>query len=462
MTVVGTDQGEQGYDLDAEISRWRSHAQRGHAIQDRSVDELEDHLRAEIDDLRDAGLRSDEAFLIAVKRLGGLDELSHQFAREHGERLWKQLVVVGETGDAPGSSPDRHEPMVAVGLAFGVAVAVKALELVGRALDDPDGFYLRNAVLVIFPFLVAYFVWKRGGARLPVMVAGVVGVAAAAIVNLYPFGGQGHTEVLVALHLPIVLWLVVGVAYAGGRWRDHGQRMDFVRFSGEWFVYYVLIGLGGLLLIAFTAGTFGAIGVDTETFIGRWLLPCGAAGAVIIAAWLVEAKQGVIENIAPVLTRLFTPLFSALLLAFLVALIVTRTWIDVDRDILIFFDLLLVMVLGLFLYSLSARSPSAGPGLADWFAMALLVAALAIDVLVLAAIAGRISDFGFSANKSAALGENVLLLVNLGWAARLYLGFLTGRRPFASSLSWQTSYLPALAVWAAVVVVVFPPLFAFD
>jgi len=65
-----------------------------------------------------------------------------------------------------------------------------------------------------------------------------------------------------------------------------------------------------------------------------WLLPCGATAAVIVSAWLVEAKQSVIENMAPVLTRVFTPLFAATLLAFLIAVIWTQNGIDVERDVL--------------------------------------------------------------------------------------------------------------------------------
>src|SRR5690348_16358399 len=93
--------------------------------------------------------------------------------------------------------------------------------------------------------------------------------------------------------------------------------MDFVRLSGELAIYYVLIALGGIVLIAFTAMMFQAIDVKVDWLIGRWILPCGAAGAVIIGSWLVEAKQSVIENMAPVLTRLFTPLFTVVLLVFL-------------------------------------------------------------------------------------------------------------------------------------------------
>jgi hypothetical protein len=61
----------------------------------------------------------------------------------------------------------------------------------------------------------------------------------------------------------------------------------------------------------------------------------------------------------------------------------------------------------------------------------------------------------------AVTGENVILVVNLGWSAWLYLRFLGGRGMVAALERWQTVYLPVYAVWAAIVVVVFPPVFGF-
>ena len=61
---------------------------------------------------------------------------------------------------------------------------------------------------------------------------------------------RSDTEVLTALHLPIALWLAVGFAYVRSRWFADGGRMDFVRFSGELAIYYVLIALGGGVLTA--------------------------------------------------------------------------------------------------------------------------------------------------------------------------------------------------------------------
>ncbi len=397
---------------------------------------------------------------MAVKRMGSLDALSREFAREHSDRLWKQLVV--SPADAGLSDmAARREAIVAVCLALGAAAAIKAPALFGLRLDTDAGFYARNLGLFVLPLLTGYFVWKRklDLRVLPWLAAAFV--VAGVFANAYPFARFGYTEALTALHLPIVLWLVVGIAYAGRRWNETGGRMDFIRFSGELFIYYTLIALGGGVLTAFMVMIFQAAGIDVGPFFASWLLPCGAVGAVIIASWLVEAKQSVIENMAPVLARLFTPLFAAVLIVFLGVLVWTGRGIDIERNVLVAFDLLLVMVLGLLLYSISARDPRAPPGAYDVLQVVLLASALLADAVALWAISARISEFGFTPNRVAALGENVILLINLAWSAFLYVRFLRGQGSFESLERWQTNYLPVYAAWAAIVVIVFPPAFGF-
>ena len=453
--------------LEAQITQWRTWLQRRPAIRTADVEELEGHLRDQVAALVDAGLAADEAFLVAVKRLGNLDALSREFAREHSERLWKQLVV-SPGADHEARKTTRMETLVVISLAAAAGMAVKLPELFGyphigsgEGLFDSKAPYFPNLSLFVFPFLAGYFAWKRRLNRTGCVRLALAFTTAALVVNAFPFTPAGHTWTLAALHLPIALWLAVGVAYSGGRWRDGRRRMDFVRFSGELFIYYVLMALGGGVLTGFTVGMFAAIGVDAKWFATQWLLPCGALGAVIVGAWLVEAKQSVIENMAPVLTRLFTPLFAAVLLAFLFTMVWTGSGIDVDREVLIGFDLLLALVLGLLLYAVSARDPHTPPDAFDGLQFLLVVSALVVDGLALAAIAGRISEFGFSPNRVAALGENLILLVNLAWSAWLYARFLSGRGTFSALERWQTGYLPVYAVWAGFVVVAFPPLFGY-
>ena len=457
--------------LEEQIAQWRAYVRRRQALHGPDVEELEEHLRDELVALTEAGLTGDEAFLVAVKRMGSLDALSREFAHAHSERLWKQLVMNSDAADESVNTR-RPETLVVLCLAVAAALAVKVPALFGHRLPDEEvpPFYFRNASLFVFPLLAVYFMWKRGWNAVSGLWLALPFMAGAVFANVFPFphdafDALGHwrsdTQRLAALHLPIALWLAVGFAYVRGRWFDDSGRMNFVRFSGELAIYYVLIALGGGVLTAFTAMLFLAIDVKPDVFILAWLVPCGAAGAFIIASWLVEAKQSVIENMAPVLTRLFTPLFTLLLLVFLATMAWTGSPINVKREVLIGFDLLLAVVVGLVLYAASARDPQAPPDFLDGLQLLLVVSALVVDGVALAAIAARISEFGFTPNRVAALGENLILLVNLTWTAWLYSSFLRRQGSFAMLERWQVAYLPVYSIWAALVVVVFPPVFGY-
>ncbi|MCB7135737.1 permease prefix domain 1-containing protein [Cellulosimicrobium marinum] len=457
MTAAGAGGANPGPHaaLEVQIDQWRGYVRRREAISTADVDEMEDHLRERVEDLRATGLDDDEAFLVAVKRMGDLDSVSREFAREHSDRLWKQLVLVRDTpGDGTRS---WRELAVVLALAVGAGVAVK----VATVVAPDETVLLRNASLLVLPFLGAYLAWKR---RLTWAVGlGLLAVAAATgvVLNVYPFASPSSTEVLAALHAPVLLWALVGVAYVGGRWRSGPRRMDFARFTGELAIYLALLALGGGVLLGLTAAVFSLAGVDLEPSLESWILPFCVPGALVVAAWLVEAKQDVVENIAPVLTRVFTPLTVVMLVAVFVVLATAGDLADVDRELLILMDAILVLVLALLLYSVSARDPLAPPSFFDGLQLGLVGLALAVDAVALTAMLSRIAEFGVSPNKAVALVLNVLLLVHLAGSALLSLGFLRRRRPFDALARWQTSFLPVYAVWAAVVVVVVPPVFGF-
>ena len=395
-------------------------------------------LEQQIAQLRQAGLTEDEASLIAARRLAALQ--------------------------APSREAARADTLVALALAVAAGVAVKLPTLFGIRLspnDELPPFYARNASLFVLPLLAAYFAWKRGWDLGKLVWLAAAFAAAAVFANVFSVPVGSDTAVLTILHLPIALWLAVGFAYVAGRWFAASERMNFVRFSGELAIYYVLMALGGGVLTAFTVMMFTAINLKPDWFIAGWLIPCGAAGAVIIGSWLVEARQGVMQNMAPVLTRLFTPLFTILLLAFLATMAWTGNPLNVERELLIGFDLLLALVVGLVLYAVSARDPLAPPDFFDRLQLLLVASALVVDGVALWAIAARISEFGFTPNRVAALGENLILLVNLAWSAWLYASFLRRQGSFAALERWQMAYLPVYSAWAAVVVIVFPPLFGY-
>ena len=381
--------------MESLIAEWRTYLRCREAIHALDADEYEGRLRDHIAALRDAGLADDEAFLIALRRVGQTDAASREYARERFERLWEQPVSdpVGEEEDEgrlpiweralallvpdPAAGDDGRpaliEFVVVLGLAVAAGLAIKVPEVFGYRLIDGDAVYARNLSLFVLPMLAGYFAWKRGLSRPASLWLVLPFVAAAVFANIFPFERDAHTELLTALHLPLALWLVVGFAYVGGRWRSLERRTDFVRFSGELFIYYVLIALGGGVFSLLTLGMFEAIDLEIGDFIVEWVLPGGAMGAVLVGAWLVERRQSVMQNIAPMLSRVFTPLFAVMLPIFLVAMVATGEWIDMDRDMLIGFDIMLALVLGLLLFSVSARDPRARPGIFDALQLLLVV-----------------------------------------------------------------------------------------
>ena len=443
--------------IEAEIGEWRAFIERSPAVDNGDVDELEAHLRDQMSDLTSVGLAPDEAFLIAVKRMGSLSELSREFAQEHSGRLWRQLVDSESATERQGGSATIEM----LGFALGAAIALQLARLAAGFPTEEPTWLLRNLSLFVLPFLAGYFIRRRGLSARQILITGLPFAVAAIVINVYPFTEGGSTELLVAAHLPVVMWFAVAFPYMGGTAGSPERRMDFVRFTGEWVIYYVLIALGGGVLTALTGLIIEPTGVIDSEQIAEWVLPSGAAGAVIVAAWLVESKQRVVENMAPVLTLIFTPLFGLMLMIAAVLYLVTGLGGAFDRELLGIFDALLVVVLGLVLYGISARDTTKPPDWMDRIQLLTVLSALLLDLVVLGAMLARIGDLGFTPNRTAAIGLNLVLLVNLVGAAWLSALFVAGRGSFHRVERWQTAYLPVFAIWAAAVVLVLPPLFSF-
>ena len=143
--------------VESQIADWRAYVAKAPGVNGHDLDELEDHLRHQIAELTAAGLTADEGFLIAVKRLGDVDGLSREFARENSGRLWKQLILSED--DKPARLSSGWLPA----LVFAVAAAV-AIQIARLAADFPDDepmWLARNATLFVLPVLASYFALQR-------------------------------------------------------------------------------------------------------------------------------------------------------------------------------------------------------------------------------------------------------------------------------------------------------------
>ena len=172
-------------ELEVQFAQWRQYVQRRRELRSSDADELEDHLRGSVDELLAAGLSADEAFLVAVKRMGSLDELSREFAREHSERLWKQLVLTGDTAGAGADTRSRRDLWVMVACAMGAAASVKVPALFGMSLDKDAAFYGPNLSLFALPWLAGYLAWRRQAGRRLIGVLVAMFALGAAAANVY-------------------------------------------------------------------------------------------------------------------------------------------------------------------------------------------------------------------------------------------------------------------------------------
>ncbi len=444
--------------VDEQVAQWRAGMLTRPGVVGEDVDELEDHLRGHVDALTALGLTPDEAFLVAVQRVGAQNAIAADLAREHSGRLWQQHVGVRDATTS--ASASGLLPML--GFAAVAGIVVKLPLTYGMTHPNAPFFLLVATLLLLSAVLAGFLIWQRRPPVLAVAAAvPVVLVVFAVTQAFYPYVSPYHTRLLAALHIPIAVAVGLGAVYLGREWRVVDRWLDYVRFVGELVIYLVLIGMGGGVLMGLTAGVFSLVGLDPQVLIQEWILPLGLGGAVIVAAWLVESKKSVLENMAPVLAAVFTPLFTLLLLGFLGAMVATGRIVDANREVLIIIDLVLVVVLGLHLFSVSARPEGRPPGWTDRLQLVLVVAALLVDVVGLSAMAGRIGEYGASANKLAALGENLVLAGALAGSAWYLVAFLRAKRAFVALERWLCRSLYVIGAWAAIVALVLPVAFGF-
>lgn len=449
------------FDLEMQIDSWTDHLRAHGNFTEADIRELESHLREEIDDLMSAGLTPDESFLISVKRLGNLDAISHEFAKVNTENLWKHLFI--DPVDNTAKKQNWRDIALVIIFALLAGTLIKIPELFGLSLEDPaaEKFYFKNLSFFILPFIAAFFLIKKKAEWKTWSSIMVTFIIAALLINIYPSLSPYSTLYLSGLHLPLLLWLIVGVAYIGREWKSSPGRMNFIRFTGEAVVYGVLVAAGVMVLGMFTMAIFGAIQIDAEKFIQDYYVIYGPCAAVFITVYLVEAKKSIVENFAPILAKIFSPLFLIIMISFLAVMIITGKSPFMEREFLIAFDFMLALVLGLVLYVISSRNNQQPANLFDYVNLALIIIAFIIDGIALSAILLRLSAFGITPNKLAALGENLVLLGNLGGLAWLYIVYFKKKCEFISLEKWQTGYLYVYFIWMAIVAFLFPVLFGF-
>ena len=320
-----------------------------------------------------------------------------------------------------------------------------------------DLYFPRNMSFIVMPGIGAFFAYKQGLTWRD--LAGPIAVLLSSIVfiNFLPEGSR--TLVLTCLHIPLLIWLVVGYIFAGN---DSVKRMEFLRYHGDLVVMTAVIGLAGGLFTGLTLNLFKLIGITVEDFYFRYLVLSILPSVPLLATFLVRQNASLVSKISPVIARIFTPLVAITLALFLVAIIYTGKDPYNDREFLVVFNGILIGVMALILFSLGEATKSNASRVHQYFLFALAVLAIIDNGIALTAIGYRLFEFGITPNRLAVLGSNSIVMIHLMIATRKLWGFLKGQNTMDEVENGITSYLPIYAVWALIVSFLFPLLFQFS
>ncbi|MDX5346935.1 MAG: hypothetical protein LPK19_06790, partial [Hymenobacteraceae bacterium] len=76
-------------------------------------------------------------------------------------------------------------------------------------------FYMRNTGFIAFTFITAFFAWKNELQPVKIYVLAGVLLLSVVYINLLPTDMQSDTLLLACLHLPVLLWMMLGFAFVG-------------------------------------------------------------------------------------------------------------------------------------------------------------------------------------------------------------------------------------------------------
>lgn len=81
------------FDLNRTILRWRESLAQSPAFRRENLDELETHLRDSVAALETRGLSTEESFLVAAKRIGGVKTLAAEFHKVNPQSVWLDRIL---------------------------------------------------------------------------------------------------------------------------------------------------------------------------------------------------------------------------------------------------------------------------------------------------------------------------------------------------------------------------------
>ena len=326
---------------------------------------------------------------------------------------------------------------------------------------DENFFYPRNIGFIIFPALTAYFAWKHKLSAGKIAIISLATLAGLIFINFLPDIEKSDTSLLSCIHLVLFLWSLLGFAFVDGQWKNDGKRLDYLQYNGDLLVMTTLIVIAAGILTGITIGLFTLIGYDIREFYFEHIVLFGLPAAPILATYLIRTNPQLVGKVSPVIARIFSPLVLVMLVIYLGAMGFSGKDPYNDREFLMVFNALLIGVMAIIFFSVADTVKTTRTQVEIWVLFLLSVLTIIVNGIALSAILFRISEWGFTPNRAAVLGGNVLILINLVLVT-VPLYRVVAKKGDVSTVGRSiAAYLPVYCAWVTIVTFLFPLLFGF-
>ena len=321
-------------------------------------------------------------------------------------------------------------------------------------------FYQKNAAIIVFLGLTLYTITSNKIFESKSLIITALAFLIPAIyVNLLPSEAPGASVNLVYIHLPLLMWFIYGIVFTGYDFRNLEKRIDFIKYNGELAIIYALIAIAGGLLTAITIGLFDSIGLNIEKFYSENIIITGAVAAPVVASFIIEKYPFLVSKAAPMIATIFSPLVLLTLIVFLISIVITGKDPYNDRDFLLIFNLMLLGVMGIIIFSVSGTSGIRNQKFNEIILFALSVITIIIDLIALSAIFYRLGEYGLTPNRLAVLISNILVLINLILIMAGLFRINFRKEEFKIVEISVSKFLPIYLLWIITVIFGFPLIF---
>lgn len=324
-----------------------------------------------------------------------------------------------------------------------------------------DFFYPRNMAFIVFPLLTAYFSWRQNIQPKKLLIISVAILVSVFYINFLPNNSKSDTLILACIHLPLFLWAVLGFTFVGDNLKNYHKRLDFLRYNGDLVVMTTIILIAGILLTVVTLGLFTLIDVRMEEFYFQYIVVMGLAASPIVGTYLVQTNPQLVNKVSPVIAKVFTPLVLLTLVIYLLAVIGTGKDPYNDRDFLLIFNMLLIGVMAIILFSIAETSKNSESNIGTWLLLGLAIVTVIVNGIALSAILFRISEWGITPNRLAVLGGNILILTNLLFVTYRLFKTIKDSNEKDNIEKSIAIFLPIYSIWTIIVTFIFPIIFSF-